>query len=171
MSGEPTIVVQYGDTAAANAFFLVELDDKMNLEDDGKTVKTSFHPPDKVWFLTPHDATVQITAMESSSGDVVSEGNVSRDKKDRLSFAEKGKAVEASHIPAGGLTHEWYGNSPLITRKGREIMPSSVPAIGDISYSFSAESWRFDPPDIKLADENDDYPVLIIITVGSIGAS
>ncbi len=165
-NGTPTIVVHFGDSAASSAFFLLELDDIMNVDLAGK-VKTQFLPGESQWVRIQYDATVQITTVKLSSGMFTFEGIVPRDAKERLSFEATDTPADVKYIPNGGLAPAWFGRSPNITRKGRSITADDAPAIGDISYKYQAELWRYDPEPMTLA-EGQDFPVLIVIYVDSV---
>ncbi len=165
MSGGPTIVVKFGDQAASGSFFLVELDETMNVDAAGK-VKTQFYPGDKIWFLLHYDTTVQVTDLQCSSGGVTPEGIVTRIHRDQMGFETITDPVETSHIPAGPLSPKWYGNVAGLTRSGRSVSVDNSPAIGDITYAFQADLWRFDPPAMNLEAE-EQYPVLVVIFVES----
>lgn len=165
MSG-PTIVVHFGDAAAQKAFFLWEPDDEMNVDAAGK-VKTQFLPGDQQWIRMQYDSTVRITAVQQSAGMMTYEESVPMDAKERLSFETTVDPVDTKWIPAGGLTPVWYGREPGLTRRGRSVTADAAPAIGDISYQYQAERWRYDPPPMTLS-ANQDFPVLVVIFVESI---
>jgi hypothetical protein len=165
MSG-PTIVVKFGDSVASGALCLVELDEKMNVDGEGKA-KSQFYPGDPVYFLVHHDPTLQITAIGCTSGQVVAQGTVSRDHKEDVFFLAPDEAHETPHNVAGGVTGKWYGRASALTMTGRSLLAPGAPCIGSISYSFTARLFQFLPPAMTLAVD-ETWPVGIVITVEAI---
>lgn len=162
-----TIKVDFGDNVSSDVFFVIELDDTLNLDGDGN-VKTQFNPGDSVYFILHYDSSkVTVSAIAASAGDVVSEGSVTRTVTDRLSFTNIDDAVDLSHIPNTTLSADWFGNEPGITRDGISVTADTAPAIGDIKYNYVADGYRFDPPDMDLGDD-DDFPVLIVVAIEAV---
>ena len=162
-----TIVVEFGEGADSTALVVVELDDAVNKDADGKTT-SSFHPGDEPGFVVHYDpAALRIDWVRASSGMIVDNGEVSRVRKQRVQLTAPGKPVTLPHIPAAGVSVDWFGNAPTISQAGRQVTASgSLPAIGEAAYTISCHAYRLAPPPLELAD-NQRYPVLVVVYMES----
>jgi hypothetical protein len=162
MSG-PTIVVSFGDSVDSDALFVVELDDTMNLDDEGN-IKTSFFPGDYVYFLMHYDPNLVVTSIQTTSGQVELQGRVSRENTMEIFFQDSTDEHDLTHNPSSHPTGVFDGRQSSIIRSGRKVKAASTPCIGDITYSYSADLARFIPPTITL-EEGEQYRVGIVIHV------
>ena len=158
-----TIVVEFGEGVDSTALVVVELDDAVNRDSEGKPT-SSFHPGDEPGFVVHYDpAALRIDRVKCSSGMVIDNGPVSRVRKQQVQFVVPGKPVSLPHIPASGVSVDWYGNAPTISQAGRQLTASGIlPAIGQANYSINCHAYRLAPPPMSLA-ENESYPVLIVV--------
>lgn len=165
MSGGPTIVVKFGESVdqSLDQLFVVELDDTRNVDQDGE-VKNQFFPGEHVWFLMHYDHGLRVTAIKTTSGEVFRHGLVSRGKTEEILFESIDDEHELPHNPAGHPSAVWYGRSSTINRSDRTLTAASTPCIGDVSYSYQAESYEYVPPDMTLAGD-EEYKVGIVIWV------
>jgi len=165
MSVEATIVVEFGQGVDSGALVVVELDEEMNLDLDGEE-KTTFFPEDTPYFLVHHDASVRIGAVRSSSGMVSGGGVVSRERSQQMQWPTADDQQDLPHIPASEPTWKWWGNMPVISRDGRAVTASgsSLPAIGEVSYTIETHQYQLFPPAMDL-EEEETYPVLVVITM------
>jgi hypothetical protein len=160
-----TIILDFADTNAGNAFIVLELDDELNKDSAGE-VKTSFYPGDNVYFRIHHDDTVRIKSSAQSSGTVVSFGSVRRTSTQQMSFPTLNDEPETSHIPIS-ISPVWYGRVPILSIDGRKLKANNVPAIGEITHDFYAWSYRITPPPLVLSGD-EKYYILTVITLESI---
>ena len=160
-----TVVVEFGDGADSGALVVVELDDMVNLDRDGKP-KTRFFPGDEPGFIVHYDqAALRIGRVSASSGQVVDVGAVTRARTAQVNFPVPGERQELPHIPAGQISWRWYGNAPAIGQDGRSIVPSGdLPAIGDADYTISCRAYRLIPPPLDLSGD-ETWPVLVVVTM------
>ena len=158
-----TIVVEFGEGADSTALVVVELDDAVNRDSEGKAI-TSFHPGDEPGFVVHYDpAALRIDRVKASSGMIVDNGRASRERKQQVRFTGPGKPITLPHIPASGVSVDWYGNAPTISQADRQITAAgSLPAIGEAAYNIACHAYRLVPPPLSLA-ENESYPILVVI--------
>lgn len=163
--------LEFSDAARDSGLFAAMIADfqrNREIDSNGKDVeKTSFHPGDVYFFLVQHDPGLKLTAVKSSWGSVQSLGATTRshtgEHGEDIQLAEAEDEQETSYIPTGSVSATWYGNSPTITNKGREIRYKSGPrpAIGKLSYSAAWRGYRLVPEALELA-EGEEWPVLIV---------
>jgi len=164
MTIEATVVVEFGDGADSSALVVVELDGEMNKDAEGEEI-TSFEPGMPAYFLVHYDTSkLYIGSVKSSAGGITGGTAVTRDREQQLSFTRADEGQDLPHIPAGGVTYKWYGNTPLLTIDGRNIKANLVPAICEAAYKIAATQYCLIPPAMTLVDD-EQYPVLIVITM------
>ena len=163
-----TVVVEFGEGADDGALVVVELDDAVNLDVDGK-VKTSFYPGDRPGFIIHFDDTaLRVGEIRCSSGMVTGGIMVSRSRTQQVQFASPGSAVDLPHIPAGGVSVAWYGRSPTLSQDGRRLTASGdLPAIGEASYSIRCLAYTLVPPPLSLVGDA-TWPVLVVVTMEAV---
>jgi len=158
-----TVVVQFGKGADSNALVKIELDGAVNLDASG-TEKTTFEPGDQPVFLVHHEPSLVIAAVSCSSGSIQDLGMVERERSQRMQWQEL-QSQELEYLPSGRPTITWFGNDAGLSVVGRTLTPSGVvPAVCDIAMVIAAHQYRLIPPDIVLAEE-EDYPILIVVTM------
>jgi hypothetical protein len=163
MGMDATIMVSFGE-GDSSALVVVELDDTKNLDDEGK-VKTSFVKEDEIYFYVHMQPGLSIKKITKTDGSISSQGSVTIDKTERIMFEDLNKEVELGYFPNNDLSWEWYGNNGSISRNKRTLTNNfNGPCIGDVSFSFSASSFKLIPPNITL-EEGETYPVLIVIHI------
>ena len=163
MSVSATVVIEFGAGADSSALVKVELDDQENLDSSGNT-KTSFYHDDVPEFLVHFDgAALRFDRASCSSGMVVSQDVVSREKSQQMSWQDSENSQELPYIPDGGLNWDWDGNNGGVVQNGRTLIAAGdVPAIGMVSYLIKANSFRFIPPALDL-EVDETYNVLVVI--------
>lgn len=163
MSILDTIVVRFGEdvasSIAADFFSKIILDDALNGED-----KTSFNPGDSCYLIAQLQPGFKIDRITYTSGETAVLGTVTRSYTQRFFFPDKDTEESLAFYPSSGLSPRWFGKDGVLTRKDLAVKISKAPAIGDISYSYSAYSIRITPPNLSLG-ENDDWPIGIVIWV------
>ncbi len=177
-SGGPTIVVDFGESVAeSDRQFIIELDDVMNVDDKDEP-KTEFYKDDFAWFRTHYDQSkLEVTAIRTTAGQVVNQGQVSRSKTDEMLFINNDTPVSVNYEIDGSPSPIWYGNEATLTKTIGGLKASNSPCIGDITYSFLCTLYQFRPPILstsdfqKVADSRDikleeaQYPIAIVFTV------
>ena len=180
-SGGPTIVVDFGESVAeSDRQFIIELDEVMNVDDQGE-VKTEFYKDDFIWFRTHYNhSKLQVTAIKTTAGQVVDQGQVSRSKTDEMLFVNNDTPVSVNYEIDGSPSAVWYCNEASLTKTEGGLKASNSPCIGDITYSFSCTLYQFRPPPLstsdfqKVADSRDieldeaQYPIAIVFTVEAV---
>ncbi|MGV0961805.1 MAG: hypothetical protein ACOYB1_18425 [Limnohabitans sp.] len=194
MSGGPTIIVKFGESVADGSFFLVALDDAMNVNvpegriiqriwskgeqyfviyfgvGDIRTlpaegVKSQFSPGDPVYFLLHYDPTkLRVADIKTTAGTLARQGNISRSATDELLFTEADEAQTLSHIPNGSLAVSFFGRWANLARDGMQIEADTAPVLCKVSYNFAATGYKFVPPPMTLGVD-DEYPVAIVVYV------
>ena len=164
----PTIVVSFGDSVGADdQFFIVELDDILNVDSSGE-VKTQFQPEDDVFFLMHYDKSkLQIIDIKTTDSQVVIGDEVTRSTTIEYLFVDPADPQELTYIPGTEPEPSWYGNESGLRREGRGLYALSCPCIGDVTYEYRATSARLVPPDITLAAD-ETYPVAVVIYVEAV---
>lgn len=157
-----TLVVEFGEGADSSAFVALELDETLNLDEDGEE-KTRFDPGDEVWFWVQHADTLQIDRIAATSGMVVDCGVVRRERLQELTFTGT-DAIELSHLPAANPSYTWYGNVGAgLARSGRSVSVSgNTPCTCDATIPIDVHLYRFVAPALTLADEA-TYRVVIVV--------
>ena len=160
-----TLVVEFGEGADSAAFVAMELDETLNLDDEGNAL-TSFDPGVEVWFWLQHADTLRIDRIASTSGMVVDCGIVRRSRDQELTFTDT-DSVEFSHIPAGNPSYTWYGNEGSgLAKNGRSVSVSgNTPCTCDAVIPIDVHLYRFVPPVLELADDQ-TYRVVIVAYMG-----
>lgn len=156
-----TLVVEFGAGADSAAFVAMELDETLNLDDEGNE-KTGFAAGDEVWFWLQHADTLRIDRIASTSGMVVDCGVVRRSRNQELTFTST-DSVELSHIPANNPSYTWCGNEGAgLARNNRSVSVSgNTPCTCDAVIPIDVHLYRFIPPPLELADDQ-TYRVVIV---------
>ncbi|HNC99107.1 MAG TPA: hypothetical protein PKW90_23430 [Myxococcota bacterium] len=164
MSANATIVIEFGAGADSGAFVALELDETLNLGEDGEE-QTQFSPGDEVWFWLQHDASLRVGAVAATSGMVVDCGMVRRSRLQELTWINE-DAQELSHIPAANPSYTWYGNAGSgMVRDGRSVtVTGNLPCTADAAIPIDVHLYRFVPPPLELADDA-SYRVVVVITM------
>ena len=159
-----TAVVEFGDGVDDTALVVVELDDAVNLDDDGK-VKTSFHPGDRPAFRVHFDpGALRIDSVECSSGMVIDNGDGQRSATVPIDLDDADSRPELRHIPSTLPAWRWYGNAPSVTNDGRVLTASgALPATGDASYSFWCRLFELVPPPLDDLGDDEAWRIRIVI--------
>lgn len=160
---DATIVVKFGDSVSdGDKFFVVELDDEKNINNDGE-VLTQFVPGDNIYFLMHYDKTkLKIVDIKTSDGQVHLFGDTTRENTIEMIFVDEESKHELPHIPNNTPTASWYGNVANINRDERIITVDSWPCIGNISYRYKATSAKLVTPNVDLEAE-EIYRIVIAI--------
>jgi hypothetical protein len=160
-----TIVVRFGEGADSSAFVTIELDETLNITEDGSE-RTSFLPGDEVWFWLQHDTSLRIGSVACTSGMAVDCGTVRRERRQELTFAAADSTEILSHLPAVAPSLIWYGNdgSPLRI-EGRAVRVDGVtPSTCDVVLPIDVHLYRYVPPPLTLAD-GDSYRAVVVVTM------
>lgn len=167
MSIASTKIVFAGPGADTDLYYAAIADFGRNRErnSEGEEVeKTAFHPGDPYYFLVQHDPGLRIRAVRSSWGSVQATGATTRTHSEDIQLAEPEDELETDHIPLGGVSARWYGNSPAIGNTGRAVRYRSgpLPAIGTMQYSAAWHGYRLVPAALSLR-QGEEWPVLIVV--------
>lgn len=164
-----TIVIAFGeevsDTEAAGFYGKVLLDYVLNLDSSGE-VKTSFGPKEPCHLLCHLKPGWTISRVESTDGEVQLFALVERDyTQEKLFFSTSENQKNLDFFPSRGITHSWYGNESEIIAVERSITAPSAPVIGDLTYSFFANSLTLTPPPGLTLADSESWPIGVVITV------
>jgi len=160
-----TIIVNFGDSAASSATVVVEPDDYLNVDSDGN-VKSELAPEDLFNFLTQVDSTVKIDSITTSAGTINSNGSVTRYKTLQQVFTDT-KQISLPTIPAGSVTPKWYGREPVLTLDGNQVSVNNCPAIAELSWQATMQSYSLTPPPMDL-EGDEKYYIVVLVEVSSI---
>lgn len=170
MSETNTLVLPFGEAVQTSlGLILVEIDPEYHADEDGN-VENRFAPGTPVNFLIHHDPAMVIKRVrETEYGHISDRGVVQRSgKKGLATFTDPEGEVSLSHIPAAKPSAtRWYGRASAIVWSAGEnkITAPAAPCLGDIAYSYKTRSFRYTPPAMSLAVE-EEYPVDMVIEYG-----
>ena len=157
-----TLTINFDEGADSSLVAVALLDDEKNKESNGET-KTSFGRTDKPWFLVHLDPALAVSRVRCSSGSISGGGAVTRTAETDIDADAEGETAELEYIPAGNPTGKWYGNAPGMTRSGRTITwAEPLPATGKLTYTYSAYSYQYTPPQIP---EGESWRTRIVVHV------
>ena len=162
---DATIVTSFGEGISEDdVLVVIELDDELNLDDDGET-KTTFYPGDECYFYVHLQAGLTIDRITVTSGARPrSLGSKTVTKTEQMFFPELNEELQLGYF-INGISYSWYGNAGSIEREERTLKNNSnLPCVADVTYTFTAWSYRYDPPAMTLA-EDETYPVGIVVHV------
>lgn len=167
MSIVASLIVTFGSGADSSALVKMEFDKVMNVDAAGEE-KNSFSPGDEIFFLVHHDSTVQVDRIKATSGMVVDQGPVNRDRTQELLFRAITDTHELDYILAGGITAKWYGNEGTGLKKSGNrtvlITGGVMPAQVAVSYSVAMRLYKLVTPAVELA-EDESWPITIVAYV------
>jgi hypothetical protein len=159
-----SIVVRFGDGADSSAFFKVELDNLINLDDSGEP-KRSFAPGDKINFLVQHGPELRIREVRATDGQISDSGQVVRQREDSFLFAANEATQQLSYLTTDRLDIRWYGRQAAeLRRSDRDLTASggSYPCRALLKYHAPFHGFALHAPEIDLA-EDETYPVDIVV--------
>ena len=140
-----TLTISFDEGADSSLLAVAMLDDELNKDASGET-KTSFGLTDQPWFLVHLDPKLAISRVRCSSGTVSGGNLVTRTHESDIDVADADETTELEYNPSGGVSGEWYGNKPGMTRSGRTITwAEPLPAAGKLKYQYQAHSYRYNP--------------------------
>ena len=160
-----TVIASYGlgGSSSSSALFMAELDETMNLDEEGKA-KSQFAPGEPAWFLLHHAANVRVIRLrDTAEGDIQLIGPVSRTREQQITFQPPGHEVELSYQPSGTPSAVWYGRSSGLVLSGRKLKADAAPCLGDISYPIAATQFLYRPPPGMTIEADEDYPIDVVI--------
>ncbi len=174
-----SLVVEFGEGVNEETANVKVEFDQLRIADLYGEEKTQFAPGEEVWFLVHHDSDLAIEWVKPTSGTVNQGSDVARERLQQLLFTPKILAIDLEYIPSGQPVTEFYGNTaalgsvdgrrlPLVdydTLRVADYVPSWLPAVCDAAYDVRFLSYRFVPGPIELEDEEDIYPVVIVVKV------
>lgn len=159
-----TTIVTFGGAAAASSGLIVaEIDGAMHLDAEGNE-RSSFLPGEEVSFLLHYDpAKVRIVRLRATDdGDIQQIGQVTRTRKEQLTWQHPAHLIDLRYLPSGGLSAAWYGRSSNLYRTGRSVQADLAPCLGDISYPVAFTQYSHRPAVAEIAD-GEEYPTDIIV--------
>lgn len=163
MGTQATIIVKFGDQVSnAEDYFVTAIIDEQ-LDASG-SVKTSYNPGDQPSVLIQHDGRVRIGSVKCSTGQMVYDGQVSRNKETTLVFTEQNEEKQLSYI-ARSLSMIWYGHVATYREsEDRKLVCSGgqLPAICRASLSCGFHKYDLHANIPPLTPE-DEYPVAIVV--------
>lgn len=159
-----TRVLSFGeDTAGSGTLIVAEIDVDMHLDDEGNA-KSSFLPGEEVFALIHHDPEIKIIRVsDTAGGDLQRIGLVTRVRTQQMTFTHAEDKEELPHIPNTVPTASWYGRSSGLALDGRQLQAAGAPCLGEITYSFAAEQYKYRlPVGIEVA-VGEQFPVDLVI--------
>jgi hypothetical protein len=166
---QATIVVRFGGGADASAYVAAEFDKLLNVDEAGQE-KSAWLPGDTIWFWVQHDPSLRIASIVPTgrSGGVVDQGLAIRTGEvEELTWEADNDAVDLAHLPMAAPELRWYGEpGEGLTRNGRSmVVTGGAPCTCDATYPREVCLFRYIPPPLELADENDKYRVILFVTM------
>lgn len=164
MSIVASTVVNFGAGANSTDLVVLEFDELLNVDAAGEQ-KTQFAPGDSIYFRIHHAPTLRVGAMAATSGQVVVQGKVSRERSEQLLWETVSDSHELACIPAGGLDATWHGNSGSGLRKAVPrsalITGGVMPAVATVTYRAEFSLYKLLTPSVQLA-EGESWPITIV---------
>ena len=148
--------------ADSSELHIEELDNERNRDSSGQ-VKSAFAPGEAIYFRIHHGPSLVLSQIRVSSGSVQAMGPVLREHQQDADPSDSTSTLELPHLPATNPVGLWWGNVPQMLRAGRVLsFGEPLPAIGIIRYSARWLLYRYLPPPMHLATEEDEYRVKIV---------
>lgn len=155
---ERTAILEFGVTETEFGLIKLELDNIANNE------KTTFDKGDQVDFLIHIESTLEIIDIKTTSGNVSPNGFIQQEREEYLLFTYENPSVELSYFPIGSAEKIWYGNDSSPKLSGRVLTADGVlPGFGKFVYNVEFISYKYTPPIIEFDDDNDEYPVRVVV--------
>ena len=152
----------FGDGSDSSELHIEELDDAKNRDANGQ-VKSTFHPGEPFYFRIHHGPRLVLSRIRVSSGIAHPLGLSTHDHHQDADPADSSSTVELPHIPITNPVSTWWGNVPQISRAGRVLsFGEPLPAIGIVRYAARWLVYKYIPPPMHLATEEDEYRVKIV---------
>lgn len=168
-----TCRVTFGSASAeSDTYYVIELDDTLNLDADGQP-KSTFAPGETIWFLLHLQPGYVPSKSYQTDGQVSAAGQVTLERiQEGAVWTPEDLSVELTYYPAGDVTYDWQGNqialSPLVGRTSTAVDdPLNIMARAIITYPVMFYRYRFDPPSGLDLDEGEDYQIDAMITLES----
>ena len=165
MSDTQTLVLPFGQMVeTSSGLLLAEIDGQIHKDDQGNQI-SRFPANSEINFLIHHDPQITIVRVnDTAGGDVVRIGSVIRSgSQQNVTFSHGLAEITLSHIPNGLPSAKWYGRGSVLALKdGNKIVAPAAPCLGDLSYQYNAIQYRYRPPEMSLA-LNEEFPVDLVI--------
>lgn len=156
------IEVRFSNGADSSAFYKIELDKGLNLDEKGKET-SQFSPGDIINFLVHLGPELKIVRVAATNGTISKSGAVSRKREQFLDFAELDDTQQLNYIARGLLTEKWYGAMATGLSQSARILTISggqLPALAKIKYQVPFTAYKLHTPKMQLA-KNETYPIKI----------
>lgn len=171
MALETTIKVVFNSGSDAESLILAELDDTLNVNDDGESV-SSFAPGDEPYIRFNASSNVRIDEVVSTSGGVLDLGSeprtleveqlfVGRDEEDELTFSVIPDSIDVSYI---GNVGSFITEALSFGRVKYIGNAESTPFLMQASVNYTAKIYQLIPPDLDLA-EDETYNIHVVFYV------
>lgn len=149
---------------------IMELDDKLNLDTDGKSGNTSFSPGDVVYFrIQNNSSSLKVGRILSTDGDIYEHSlEKQRNIQERYLWISEDTENELSYNPSSALEVISYGNTATIKRTGTFKIISPIangekrPALTDITYDSKFDIYKLITPENEL-ESDETYEVVIVL--------
>jgi hypothetical protein len=168
MPVDSTIVLQFGDSVSDDSFVVIELDEKLNRDSMGEVI-TTFLPGETAYFYVHYNPDeLRIGSVVWSSGSVVYQGKVFRNKKEQIVIESTDSEIQLTYLPYDTPRWvKWYGNVGSGIFDGRDLkdLAGQLPAIGDVEYQIQADSYALSAPRGLILNEDETYPIVCVITM------
>lgn len=166
-----TCRVTFGNEGSGdNQFYVIELDDTLNLDAEGQP-KTVFAEGETIWFLLHLQPGWVPSRSYQTDGQVSYAGQVVRERfQEGVVWTPEDLANDLTYYPAGDIGVDWQGNViALAPVSGRTLAavadPLDTMARADLTYAVNFHLYRFDPPADLDLDEGEDYMIDAMITL------
>ncbi len=165
MSIEASLIVDYGDEAAAGAGgVFLELDNAQNIDAAGE-VKSQFSPGDTVYFLLHHSSAWVLSEMNSTSGTIYFINDpVTRTRAMQADFVREGSSQQSQYFSIFNLVKVVYGNDAAILLRDNNIIYAGdgvFPVTADMTFSTTFKLFKLVCPTPVLADD-ETYRIRIV---------
>ena len=162
-----SLIVSFGDQVSSDSIFVMELDDVLNVGMDGEP-KTSFYPCDNIFFLIHHEPGLTINSLKSTSGQIVPQGSVTRNRKNQLLWISEEDTHRLSYIPSSSLVPTWYGNiatgMSVSDMVSVSISGGVLPALCLAEYSAVFKLYKLIAPCVLLGVD-EEWPIVVVAEV------
>lgn len=170
MSEKNVLQVSFADSAAENAFVLLEFDRVLCLDDSGN-VKSRFEVGEPIYIAVNHEERVRVKEIKPTlKATITRMSDAVRRNTQQFSFSsltENEKSL--AHIPDGGVEGvAWYGNESEIVQDGQKIFANPGFCIGDVTYSYKVSLFKVEITEELDLGPDEEFPAIFFVVMESV---
>jgi hypothetical protein len=161
-----TILIQFDDDDDSDVTVKFDYDHELNTYGTGGEAVTTFYTDEDIYLLVQLEPGYVISRIDYTSGGVSNLGLVTRTEEVTDHFFPDNEEQSLSWYPSGSITidsdHLQTGTQTL-TVTDDKVTCSNPPSILDYHYDFKAYSLRVRHPSAMDLEDDDTFPLGIVI--------